>query len=68
MDEVHGGTAGAIHMNASFPKSYFDKLGLVSLLNQHEQFRMYYHEPPYTEPYVRWCGRTAGVIPPPTRL
>ena len=26
-----------------------------------------HHEPPYTEPYVRWCGRTAGVIPPPTR-
>ena len=26
------------------------------------------HEPPYTEPYVRWCGRTAGVTPPPTRL
>ena len=25
-------------------------------------------EPPYTEPFVRWCGRTAGVIPPPTRL
>ena len=21
-----------------------------------------------TEPYARWCGRTAGVIPPPTRL
>ena len=25
-------------------------------------------EPPYTEPYVRWCGRTAGVTPPPTRF
>ena len=24
-------------------------------------------EPPDTEPYVRWCGRTAGVTPPPTR-
>src|SRR5712691_4969357 len=22
-------------------------------------------EPPYTEPYVRWCGRTAEVTPPP---
>lgn len=21
-----------------------------------------------TEPYARWCGRTAGAIPPPTRL
>ena len=26
------------------------------------------YEPPYTEPYVRWCGRTAEVTPPPTRL
>ena len=26
------------------------------------------HEPPYTEPYVRWCGRTGAVRPPPTRL
>ncbi|HEV7397774.1 MAG TPA: IS1595 family transposase [Pyrinomonadaceae bacterium] len=26
------------------------------------------HEPPYTEPYVRWCGRTAGATPPPTRF
>src|SRR5437867_2878358 len=26
------------------------------------------HEPPYTEPFVRWCGRTAGATPPPTRL
>ena len=25
-------------------------------------------EPPYTEPYVRWCGRTAGVTLPPTRI
>src|SRR5215217_3823049 len=24
------------------------------------------YEPPYTEPYVRWCGRTAEVTPPPT--
>jgi hypothetical protein len=21
-----------------------------------------------TEPYARWCGRTAGATPPPTRL
>ncbi len=26
--------AGASHMNAAFPKSYFDRLGLVSLLDQ----------------------------------
>jgi len=27
--------AGASHMNQAFPKSYFDRLGLVSLLNRH---------------------------------
>ena len=27
----------------------------------------HHYEPPYTEPYVRWCGRTAGGNPPPTR-
>lgn len=26
-----------------------------------------FHEPPCTEPYARWCGRTAGATPPPTR-
>ena len=26
-----------------------------------------FHEPPDTERSVRWCGRTAGAIPPPTR-
>src|SRR5215470_1929957 len=26
-----------------------------------------FHEPPDAEPQVRWCGRTAGVTPPPTR-
>ena len=24
-------------------------------------------EPPYTEPFVRWCGRSEGATPPPTR-
>ena len=26
------------------------------------------YEPPYTEPHVRWFGRTAEVTPPPTRF
>ncbi len=26
------------------------------------------HEPPSTEPYVRWCERAAGGSPPPTRF
>ena len=31
--------AGASHMNAAFPRSYFDRLGLVSLLNQFHRFQ-----------------------------
>src|SRR5690242_17421313 len=31
-----------------------------------DAFSLHY-DPPYTEPYVRWCGRTAEVTPPPTR-
>jgi RNA-directed DNA polymerase len=29
--------SGASHMNAAFPKAYFDRLGLVSLLDQHRR-------------------------------
>ena len=31
--------AGASHMNAAFPKSYFDQLGLVSLLTQQQRLQ-----------------------------
>jgi RNA-directed DNA polymerase len=31
--------AGASHMNHAFPKSYFDRLGLVSLLDQHRRLQ-----------------------------
>lgn len=31
--------AGASHMNEAFPKSYFAKLGLVSLLQEHQRFQ-----------------------------
>jgi dienelactone hydrolase len=61
-------------MNAAFPKAFFDKLGLVSLLSQ------YYRSSSLTgsipacfmnrrgmEPYVRWYGRTGVVRSPPTR-
>ena len=58
--------AGASHMNHAFPKTCFDQMGLVSLLGYHGDSRAL-HEPPDAEPYVRWCGRTAGVTPPPTR-
>ncbi len=58
--------AGASHMNRAVPTRYLSQLGLVSLtqkrLNWHVQT-----EPPCTEPFARWCGRTAGATPPPTR-
>lgn len=56
--------AGAAHMHAAFPKFVvvfchcWSNVVASSLLC----------EPPYTEPYVRWCGRTAEVTPPPTRF
>ena len=31
--------AGAAHMNKAVPKSYFDKLGLVSLMNQYQRLQ-----------------------------
>ena len=54
-------------MNVTHPKRFFDALGLVSLLDTQQRFQHVY-EPPYAEPHVRWCERTAGVILPPTRL
>ena len=60
--------AGASHMNEAFPKSFFDRMGLISLSNRSSYAdSRALHEPPDTEPYVRWCGRTAGLTPPPTR-
>jgi RNA-directed DNA polymerase len=32
--------AGATHMNAAFPKSYFDRCGLLSLLEQRRRFQL----------------------------
>jgi RNA-directed DNA polymerase len=31
--------AGASHMNAAFPKSFFDPMGLVSLVDTHRRFQ-----------------------------
>ena len=31
--------AGASHMNAAFPKSFFDRMGLVSLVDTHQRFQ-----------------------------
>ena len=43
---------GASHMNHAFPKSFFDRLGLVSLLDTMRRFQCV-HEPPDAEPHVR---------------
>ncbi len=53
-------------MNEAFPKSYFDRLGLISLLDQLRNFN-FLREPPDADPHVRWCGRTGAVRLPPTR-
>ncbi len=44
-------------MNDAFPKSYFDRRDLVSLLPIRQALKQL-HGPPYTEPYVRWYERT----------
>ncbi|MGM9487502.1 group II intron maturase-specific domain-containing protein, partial [Ideonella sp. YS5] len=31
--------SGASHMNAAFPKSFFDRMGLVSLVDTHRRFQ-----------------------------
>ena len=59
--------AGASHMHEAFKKSYFDKMGLVSLLDSIMAIRNK-SRTVYTEPYVRWCERSEGSRPPPTRL
>src|SRR5690606_30948659 len=33
--------AGAAHMHAAFAKSYFDRLGLVSLVDSHQRWRVF---------------------------
>ncbi len=39
----------------------------VVIPHGHEHHRLTCLEPPYTEPYVRWCGRTGPQGPGPTR-
>ena len=31
--------AGASHMNAAYPKTFFDRMGLVSLMDTHRRFQ-----------------------------
>ena len=33
--------SGASHMNAAFPKSFFDRMGLVSLVDTHQRFQLH---------------------------
>jgi len=47
-------------MNQALPKKLWDRLGLVSILDTINGLSAW-PEPPYTEPYVRWCERTADV-------
>ena len=48
------------------PEVVLHLIGLVSLVATHRRLRVH-PEPPYADPHVRWCGRTAGVTPPTTR-
>ena len=57
--------AGASPHERAFPTTASITWGSCRCLIRARLQRL--HEPPYTEPYVRWCGRTAGVTPPPTR-
>ena len=53
--------SGAAAYERSVSQSFF----LAGLLIDSTDYSTY--EPPYTEPFVRWCGRRAGVTPPPTQ-
>ena len=59
--------AGASHLNQALPKRLFARLGLLSLVNYDHQLQTFNMGRRGTEPYARWCRRTAGAIPPPTR-
>lgn len=48
--------AGASHMNDAYRAAFFVQLGLLSLIELHRHLNVP-AEPPYTDPYVRWCGR-----------
>lgn len=54
--------AGASHMNAAFPKGYFDDLGLVSLLDSLNRSvtTSTSGTAVIREPYVRWCESRGG--------
>ncbi len=57
---------GASHMNQPIRTLGSTKWGWFRCWKCSSASRLF-HEPPDAEPHVRWCGRTAGVTPPPTR-
>lgn len=54
--------AGASHMNQALPPKWFEQQGMISVLDTVRGLAVL-HEPPYTERYVRWCGRAPGATP-----
>lgn len=56
---------GASHMNNAYRAAFFVHLGLPFLIGLHRHLNRA-DEPPYTGPYVRWCGRgkPRGFLPP----
>jgi RNA-directed DNA polymerase len=54
--------AGASHMNAAFPKAYFDEMGLISLLDslRRRATTSTSGTAVIREPFVRWCESRGG--------
>src|SRR5246127_2010262 len=48
-------------LSVGLSNAYFKSLGLPSLAEEVSANNL---EPPYTDPYVRWCGRGGGRPPP----
>src|ERR1051325_6263646 len=66
MDAARGGMPEPHTCILPFPNLTLIVVVFCRCWNNADAFSLLY-EPPYTEPYVRWCGRTAEVTPPPTR-
>jgi hypothetical protein len=58
--------SGASHMNQAFPKSSLIVQVWCRCSIRRDDSRVF-NEPPDAEPHVRWCERTTGVTPSPTR-
>src|ERR1043165_1738393 len=66
MDVAHGGMPGPRTCMLLFLNPTLIVVVFCHCWNNADASSLLY-EPPYTPPYVRWCGRTAEVTPPPTR-